>query len=320
MDNLDVHSHIFPNELISKLGLHLNSAGQLYTLKVDGKVIGPLPKGFFNLESRISELQDCGIVRQIISPTHHLFMYMENAKVAQRFARNQNEAIAEICKKQSDKFVGNGTLPLQDVKFSLEELDHLYHTLELRGIEIGTNVAGRNLDDEALTPVYERLQELGIPILVHPNDILAPDRMKKYYLPIALGTLAETDLAVASVLFGGILERFPKLKFIFCHGGGTIPYQVGRIKRAADVREEITRKDAVQKHFSKLYFDTVLFDEGALKFFISRVGSERAVFGTDYPFNLGTWDAVSRMINLDLDNESKTKVMLSNATELYKLK
>lgn len=305
--------------MISKLEASVSTAGQLYTLKVGGKVVGPLPKGFFDIDSRQKDLEKFGIDGQVVSVTHHLFMYKEDSKVARRFARSQNEAIAKICKAKGDKFLGNGTLPLQDVKSSLEELDYLYHSLELKGVEIGTNIAGKNLDAEELTPIYERLQELEMPILVHPNDILASERMKNYYLPLVIGTIAETDLAVASVLFGGILERFPKLKFIFVHGGGTVPYQLGRMKRAAEVREEIKNKESILKDFGKLYFDTVLFGENALKFMIDVVGSKRAVFGTDYPFGIGTWNSLTNITNLALDSESKTQVMLSNARELYKL-
>jgi aminocarboxymuconate-semialdehyde decarboxylase len=312
---------MLPKKLMSELGIELTKSGDLYKFKVGERAVGPLPMGFFDAEARLKELDKLGIDTQVVSVTHHLFMYKEDKEVARKVARKQNEAIADLCKSYGDRFIGNGTLPLQDPKSAVEELEHAYYTLELKGVEIGTNVAGKNLDSEELFPVYEKLEELQMPILVHPNDIVGMERLRKYYLPIVVGTLMETSIAIACVIFGGVLERFPNLKYIFCHGGGAIPYQLERLEWALEVRDEckgrITGK--VKDHFKKLYFDTILFSEGSLKFMIDVIGSERAVFGTDYPFNMGDWHSLSRIGKLGLSDQDYRRIALENAKSLYKL-
>jgi aminocarboxymuconate-semialdehyde decarboxylase len=319
MSNIDIHSHILPKELVSELGLDVISSGNLYKLKMDERVIGPLPLSFFQIDARLKDLESFGIEKQVISVSHHFFYYRENIDAARKAVRKQNEAIAKLCKLHKDRFIGNAALPLQDPKSAVEELEYAYYTLELKGVEIGTNVAGKNLDSEELFSVYEKLEELQLPILVHPNDMLGADRMKKYYLPIVVGTLAETTIAIASVIFGGVLERFPDLKFIFCHGGGAAPYHLGRLERALEVREECKGniKGKVKDYFRKLYFDTVLFSEDALKFLIQIVGSEKVVLGTDYPFEMGDWAALSKIDKLSLPKRDYDLIVLENARKLY---
>jgi len=320
MDSIDVHSHILPKELVSELGLNVITFGELYKLKIGESVIGPLPSGFFQVDARLKDLDRFGLDMQVVSVTHHLFNYREDIEVARKMVRKQNEAIAKLCKLHKDKFIGNATLPLQDPKFAIDEIEYAYYTLELKGVEIGTNVAGKNLDSEELFPVYEKLEELQLPILVHPNDIVGADRMKKYYLPIVVGTLVETTIAIASVIFGGVLEKFPNLKFIFCHGGGAVPYQLGRLERALEAREECKGKikGEVKDYFRKLYFDTVLFSEDSLKFLIQRVGSEKLVLGTDYPFDMGDWFSLSRIGRLSLSKQDYDLIVRENARKLYK--
>jgi len=321
VNNIDVHSHMLPKELISELGLEVNRVGDLYRLKMGERVIGPISPGFFQTDERLKELDLLGIDMQIISVTHHLFYYRENKDIARKVARKQNDAIAKVCKLHSDRFVGNATLPLQDPKYAIEELERAYYTLELKGVEIGTNVAGKNLDSEELFPLYEELEELQLPILVHPNDVLGADRMGRYYLPIVVGTLLETTIAIASVIFGGVLEEFPNLRFVFCHGGGAVPYQLGRLERALETREECKGriKGRIEDYFRKLYFDTILFNEDSLKFLIHLVGSEKVLFGTDYPFDMGDWSSLSKISKLPITKQDHDRIVLENARRLYKL-
>ena len=323
MKNIDVHSHMLPAESISELGGKIEpvDGGNLYNIKILGKSVSPMTRGFYDIKERKMEIARFGIDSQIVSPTHHLFMYGEDIKKAQRSSRVQNDGIAKICRENPDTFYGNATLPLQDPGTSLEELEHANSKLEMKGVEIGTNIAGKNLDDESLFPVYERLQELNMPIFVHPNDFLGRERLEKYYMGIVVGTIAETTVAVSSVLFGGVIGKFPRLKMIFCHGGGAIPYQIGRLRHAIGTRNEFGKNTVdIDKSMKNIYFDTVVFSPSSLSFLVNETGVENVVLGTDYPFNMGNWNSFNDIEKAgEISRKEKDLIEIGNAKKLYRL-
>ena len=318
--NLDIHSHILPSELLPEFKAEVSQSEQLYTITVAGKKIGPVPKGFFDDRARREEIKAWGVQSQVVSVTHHLFMYQErDKKIARQFARKQNEAIARVCKANDDIFVGNGTLPMQDTTLALEELEYIHSKLGLRGVEIGTNVAGRDLDSKELFPIFEKLQDYDMPVLIHPNDPLGPERLERYYMAIIVGTLLETTTAVSTLIYGGVLKRLPRLKFVLCHGGGAIPYQIGRLAAGSRVRKELKEAEpSVEQDFRKLYFDSVLFSGSSLKFLLDTAGPDRVVFGTDYPFNMGDPHSMDDIRRLPVDEGVKSRIA-SNARSLYGL-
>ena len=267
MNYLDVHSHFLSRDSVSEMNGTIKEipGSKLFSIEAYGKKIMPMPLGFFDVEARLREMGAIGIDSQVISPTHHLFLYDEKAETASRSASIQNNGIAEACKKAGSSFLGNGTLPLQDRKMALSELERIHSKMEMNGIEIGTNIAGKNLDDDSLHPVYEKAQELEMPIFVHPNDFLGGERLSKFYMGIVVGTVAETTVAITSLLLGGVLKKFPRLKFIFCHGGGAMPFQIGRIKHATEVREEVRGREPFNdENLKQIFFDTVLFDGNSM--------------------------------------------------------
>ncbi len=318
MEAFDVHSLILPSDLITNLDGKIDETEDKgFIVNVQNKKIGPVSPGFFSLDSRIEELKANRIDLQVLSVSHHLFMYNAPEDVASKLSRKQNEAIAAVCRSHPDRFVGNATLPMQNSKLAVEELEHAYHQLGLHGVEIGTNVCGKNLDSEEFFPVYEKLESLKVPVLVHPNDIYGGDRLSRYYLHMTIGTLAETTLAISSVVFGRVLEKFPNLKLVFCHGGGAVPFQMGRLQWNADKRPE-TRGTvgSVEEVVRKLFYDTIVCDEDALRFLVERVGSQRTVFGTDYPFLRSGWEYA---YDLRLDEDEKVAILSKNAKQLYGL-
>ncbi|BBD72148.1 hypothetical protein HS1genome_0537 [Sulfodiicoccus acidiphilus] len=163
---IDVHSHLVPKELLTELGASISGEGD-FTIKVAGKTIGPVTRGFFDVEARMKENERLGVGTQVVSMTHHLFMYNEKVETATKVAKRYNELMSRVCAEHAD-FVCNATVPLQDGKKAAEELEHAYE-LGLRGVEIGTNVGGRNLDDQSLFDFYAKAQELNLPIFVHPG-------------------------------------------------------------------------------------------------------------------------------------------------------
>lgn len=322
MKNIDVHTHMLPESSIKELSGEILpiGTGNLYNIKVLGKSVAPMPKGFFNLEARKSEMAGMGVDAQVVSPTHHLFQYTASGEEALRSAMSQNNGISDVCKSEPDRFLGNATLPMQDSALAVRELERAYSDLGMKGIEIGTNIAGKNLDDESLYPVYEKAQELGMPIFVHPNDFFGKERLSKYYMGIVVGTLAETTVAVTSVLFGGVFRKFPKLKMIFCHGGGAIPYQVGRLKHAVSIRDELKGANVdVDADIKNVFFDTVVFDNESLEYLVGKTGVDNVVLGTDYPFNMGNWNSAKDLEkHPSIPASKKEQIFLGNARKLYR--
>lgn len=319
MKNIDVHSHYLPESTIKEFGGTVSGerSDGLYRIEVLKKVIAPMPEGFFRQVPRIREMADLGIDHQILSPTHHLFSYDLPAEKALKICVSQNNGIAEVCRNDPIHFSGNATLPLQDSKQTLGEIQRISSDLELSGVEFGTNIAGRNLDDEELFPVYEELQSQGLPIFVHPNDFMGKERLSRYYMGIVVGTIAETTVAVTSLIMGGILKKFHKLRFIFCHGGGAIPYQISRIKQGIEVREENAGNASFDSEtLSHVLFDTVLFDSKAMNLLIDSWGRENVVFGTDYPFNMGNWKSHNLLASSVSGNIDM--ILKGNAERLYR--
>ncbi len=323
MKNIDVHSHMLPEESIKELSGEINPIGNggLYKINALGKTVAPMTKGFFDLDARKKEIAEMGVDGQIISPTHHLFMYAADAETAIKSAKVQNNGISNVIRQEPDRFFGNATLPLQDSKASVAEVERAYSELGMKGIEIGTNIAGRNLDDESLYPVYEKASDLGMPIFVHPNDFLGGERLKKYYMGIVVGTLAETTVAVTSMIFGGVFNQFPNLKMVFCHGGGAIPYQSGRLKHAVNIRDELKGSNVdVDRSLKNIYFDTVVFDDEALQFLIEKTGADNVLLGTDYPFNMGNWDSQKALsAHKGVNDAVKNQIFTENTKKLYNL-
>ena len=316
---IDVHSHFLPMETITEFSGTLEEMKEpnSYRITIGGKVVSPMTKGFFDEKARLKEIRDLGIDRQILSPTHHVFNYSSPLEAALKMAHSQNDGLAAVCKGNSQTFSGNATLPMQDSKAAVAELERTYSKLELDGVEIGTNIAGKNLDHESLYPVYEKIQDLKVPIFVHPNDFLGPERLSKYYMGIVVGTVAETTIAVTSLLLGGVFKKFPGLKFIFCHGGGAIPYQISRIKHALTTRDEIKGSTPFDdKDLKNLFFDSVLFDRRSMQFFVDAWGVDNVVFGTDYPFNMGNWKSHETLESLKLKDQKK--IFESNVLGLYR--
>jgi aminocarboxymuconate-semialdehyde decarboxylase len=203
------------------------------------------------------------------------------------------------------RFAGLATIPMQDPDLAAAELERCIRELGLRGAEIGTHVdanphSGRidtlNLDNASLQPVWSAAEQLAAAVFVHPWDMLGKERMPKYWLPWLVGMPAETSLAICSMIFGGVFERFPNLRVAFAHGGGAFPFTIGRIEHAFHVRPDLVAIDsktnprkylANDGHLARFYVDSLVHDADALKMLIKFFGAERVAFGSDYPFPLG---------------------------------
>ncbi|WP_158914734.1 amidohydrolase family protein [Caulobacter sp. S45] len=299
---IDFHTHIIPPpgtmDWTARFGpgrwpsLTAEPDG-MATLRMGDEVVMKIDDRFWSPERRLVDMDKQGVDMQVLSPIPLLSGYLLPAGPNQEIARFLNSFIADVVKAQPDRFLGMGAVPLQSPELAIEELGFLKDSLQMRAVQIGTCPAGRELDDPLLFPFFEACQELDFPVFVHPMQPLAGgDRLQDHYLPNIVGNPLETGLAITRLIVGGVLERLPHLRICFAHGGGAWPLIMGRVDKGFAVRNEM-RADIGRppSDYSKqVYVDSLTFDAASLRFVVDRMGPDRVVLGSDYPFGLGDPD------------------------------
>jgi aminocarboxymuconate-semialdehyde decarboxylase len=323
---IDVHAHAITDSAFRALARETPSVGLKLTdiddasmiLEIGGVVQNPFPRSAFDLDLRFRDLKEAGIDLQVVSPSPHFFLYDEDAAVTAATSAIVNDELIALADAHPDRFLALGTLPLQDAAAAMRELERIMRHPRVRGAIIGTNVAGRNLDNPALEAFWEAAAALGAFILVHPHKIAGGDRMKSYYLKNIIGNPLETTIAAGSLLYHGVLDRYPTLKFCLSHGGGFVPYQAGRFRHGWQVRPEDRGAAAggLEPGLGRFLYDTILHDAEALKFLLDHAGAERVMLGSDYPFDMGTLDGVRQVRSLDVPSAVKDALLHDNAERL----
>jgi len=273
-------------------------------------------------EERLRDMDRMGIDIQAISVAPPQYFYWTEPDLGVRVSRIQNDNLASIVERYPDRFVGLGTLPLQDVDASLEELDRVVHELGFRGVEICTSVNGDDFDDPRFAPLLQRFEELEILVVMHPNGFSHGERLAAYYLINTVGMPLDSTISISRMIFGGVLERHPELKICVVHGGGYLPFYPARFDHAyrarEDCRENITRPPST--YLRQLYFDTMVFDAEDLGRLIARYGADHVLLGSDYPYDMGADDPVGFVRSVDgLDDKELALVLGGNAARMLKL-
>lgn len=297
MLKIDIHAHILPKtwpDMKEKFGVdgfpiivHDEDGARIMK---DGKFFRALEPNSWDVERRIAEYREHGVMVQVASTVPVMFSYWAQPEHAHYLAQFLNDHLAGICWDYPKNLVGLGTVPLQDPKLAIRELERCVRELGLPGVQIGSHVNHWNLDDEALFPFFEATQDLGAAVLVHPWDMMGKEEMPKYWLPWLVGMPAEQARAICSMIFGGVLERLPDLRICFAHGGGAFPYTIGRIEHGFNMRPDLVAVDnkvSPREYLKRIYVDSVVHDTQALRYLLDVMGAERVAFGTDYPFPLG---------------------------------
>ena len=250
---------------------------------------------FMDPDLRIKRMDQAGIDSQVLSPNPLTYFHFIEAPAAIRFCRTHNDVLAQVAGARSDRLAGLAALPMQDVDAAVEELRHAVNDLGLLGGYIGTDLA-RPLDDPAHDRLFAEFVKLEVPLFIHPGPagIDGPPgdaRLKRFDLDIVVGFAAQESIAVATLIFGGVLDRHPQLDVCLSHGGGSAAYLLGRLSRAARKRPwvpgELRPEGAFEERYRRLWFDTHLIGERSEEFFIATVGRDRLVYGT----NFVGWDA-----------------------------
>jgi aminocarboxymuconate-semialdehyde decarboxylase len=343
---IDLHTHILPHDwpdLDAKYGYGGFVRLEHYQpccarMMIGQRVFREITDNVWDPRRRIEEMERTGVSMQVLSTVPVMFSYWAKPADALDLSRRLNDHIAEVVRDHPTKFAGLATVPLQDPELAARELERCVRELGLSGAQIGTHVDAnshcartetQNLDDISLDSVWSTAEELDAAIFVHPWDMLGKDRMPKYWLPWLVGMPAETSLAICSMIFGGVFERFPKLRVAFAHGGGAFPITAGRIEHAFHVRPDLCATDNKANPQSYLahgdtparfYVDSLVHDPEALRLLIKLFGTQRIALGSDYPFPLGEAEPGSLIESMkNLSAKDKAQLLSDTAREFLGL-
>jgi aminocarboxymuconate-semialdehyde decarboxylase len=302
---IDFHAHYLASEHLTMqattpegrvVGSGVRGSGNTATLEANGFPMGTAatPGGYSDIELRLERMAAAGIDMQVLSPPTYMMFLELAARDAARLDREQNEAIAAVVRRHPTAFAGLGGVPYQDSVVAVQEIAHLMDELGLLGVQVPTQVNGWNLDDPELEPVWAALNARDALVFIHPNEVLGRERLDRYYLWNLIGNPTETAIALASLMFGGVIERYPRIRFVAAHGGGSASYLLGRWEHAARVRPDLAHLSATPRElFNRVYVDSIVHGPGELSYLIDVIGVERILLGTDAPFDMGVSDPVA---------------------------
>lgn len=329
---IDIHTHILPPEIphwkerfgyggFIRLEHHRSCGARM--LRDDGRFFREIESNCWDSAARLRDCDDHGVGVQVLSTVPVMFSYWAKPEHGLEISRFLNDHVASVVATAPKRFVGLGTLPLQAPKLAIRELERCVRELGLAGVQIGSHVtceAGDwNLDAPELFPIFEAAQELGAAIFVHPWDMMGEKRMPKYWLPWLVGMPAEVSLAICSMIFGGVLERLPRLRVAFAHGGGSFPATLGRIEHGFEARPDLCAVDnpvSPRRYLQRIYVDSLVHDRKTLQFLLDLLGAERIALGTDYPFPLGEAEPGRLIESLpELTRETRERLLSGTALE-----
>src|SRR3984957_3645839 len=300
---IDVHTHAFTHEFMDVLkakggiyNLRTRPDGQIEIFRRDTPVAIP-QKGHFDYELRLREMDKWGIDVSVVSLTCPN-VYWGGEETSVPVARESNASMAEAQKRWPDRIRWFASLPFEYPARAIEELERSVEA-GASGIMVLANIAGRSLTDPVFSPVWRAIDRRALPVLVHPTDIPGIDQMdmRKYDLSWSVGFMADTTLAFARLIFDGFLDTYPQLKLIASHGGGTLPYLVGRFDKGDEVEIPSRRRMRARpsEYLRRIFYDCITYHPAALRFLISIVGADRVLYGTDYPHQVH--DMKGSMVN-----------------------
>ena len=295
---------------------HINEQSAM--LKKDGAAFRKVDCNCWNHHKRIQECDSDNVDVQVLSTIPVLFSYWAKDNEGLILSMFLNNHIAESVKDEPNRFIGLGTVPMQNPNMAINEMDRIVNELKLPGIEIGSNVNGENLSEEKFHPIFEHAEKIGCSIFVHPWEMMGGDEIKKYWLPWLVGMPAETSRAICSLIFGGVLEKYPNLKIAFAHGGGAFPYIAGRVNHGFNVRPDLCAVDnsvLPSSYMKNFYVDSLVHDENSMNFIIQIMGAERIAMGSDYPFPLGEHHPGKLIESMNLSDSTKQRLLAGTALE-----
>jgi len=324
---VDVHAHYFPEPFVKAINEQGGPPGVSFDLSNPDApifVIGggriPIDVTYWDLEKRLKRMDGQGVRTHALSLTTP-FVYWAPPERGAALARLVNDSMVAAHTAFPDRFVGCATLPIQAPELAVKELDRLAGSRAIRGAYLPTSFAGKELSDPSLFPIYAKCEAMNLPVLLHPDQAAAAmgaGRLQKFYTANTLGNPFDTGIAVTNLVFGGVMDRFPRLNIVLPHAGGVVPYLAGRLQHGQQVRPET--KDTAQRPFMeylrRFHYDTVTHDAGLLRQVVDFAGADRVLLGSDYPFDMGVERPAEPVRALGLSPNEEAAILGGNALRL----
>ncbi len=327
---IDTHAHYIPSEILRDAKPDETWRPRVYRdaqgrqiIEHSGSAISTAPREIVDIDSILSEQKVAEVDVLVVSPWTSLLNYDLDTELGLRACRLYNETIARRVRDHPGRLAGLGIVPLQDAALAAKEAERIILELNLNGIEIGTSVNGKYLGDECFLPFWEAVADLDAYVFIHPVPLSGRPMMRQYELGNLFGNPIETGANAASLIFGGVMERFPTLKISLAHGGGVLPYIIGRFDRGWQVRPEAKKSKMTRSpstYLKQFYFDTILFSREALLYLIQVVGAGHVMIGSDYPFDMGYERPSDLVESLGLPKEQAALIFYETAARLLKIK
>lgn len=324
---VDVHTHYFPEEYLdlveregSRYGVELtrNREGER-ELRLQGALHPPL-RAFFDVEVRLRDMKTQGVDVQVVHHSSRPNVLFADPGLAVELCRVSNEAYAGLLRAHPGRFVGLGVLPLQDPAAALRELEGVRGS-GLGGVMLPTHVKGESLGSKRFYPLYDALNAFRMPVFVHPNAPAGAERMAEYRMWNGVGFPLETTLAAGKLLFSGTFGRFPEIRWIFAHGGGTLPYLQGRWGQIYDISEEnrASLSEPPGEVLRRVWYDSLVYHPPAIAYLVREMGADRVLLGSDYPYDMTPPDPVGDVRRARLGGGEEARVLGGNAERMFGL-
>jgi aminocarboxymuconate-semialdehyde decarboxylase len=324
---IDIHSHVIPPALVKRMregdapdGIRIEDRdGQPWVVHRQGYQY-PLLESFHDVPSRIAAMDAGNVDIAVLSVAPPLFLYWIEGSSARAAAQTINDAIAQMVGMAPDRFAGIATLPMQDPAEAVTELHRAVKELGLKGAQIGANIEGVPLDDASLRPVLEAAAELGVPLVIHPYYVGSSPGLDDFYLTNLQGNPWQTAVCASRMILSGALDEMPDLDLVLVHGGGHLPYQIGRLDHGHKVRAEAKIPNhAPSSYLRRFHYDTLTHHPESTQWLIDKVGADRVLFGTDTPFDMCGPALNEQLGNFTGSDEDRQAIASGNAENLFSL-
>jgi len=331
MRSIDIHAHLTPQAFWRAT----DNGGEWHTLRrerdaqgTEFAVVGGLrqalpPRARWTPEERLTDMDSLGVDMHVVSPYVGFYNYHLDPKVALATSRETNDEISEMVRARPQRFAGLGTLPMQDVKSAIGEMERCLTQLGLKGVEINDHVNGRTMEETEFRPFWRAAEELGAVVFFHQSmETLVTPRTRRYHLPNSIGNLVDRAVTFATLVHGGVMDEYPDLKIVLGHGGGYTCFGIGRMDHGWQVRSEarVHISQPPSAYLRRFYYDCIVYTEPALRYLIDTVGVDRVVFGTDWPYDMALDWPVSWILGMtSLTQDEKDAILSKNLERLLGL-
>jgi aminocarboxymuconate-semialdehyde decarboxylase len=329
MLKIDMHTHILPEKIpafAQKFGygdfiqLEHHKEGWARMMKGE-RFFREIASNCWDPEERIQEYAQHGTSVQVVCTVPVMFSYWAKTEDGWDVSRFLNDDLAETVAKHPKNYIALGTLPMQSTDHAVKECERIA-AMGFKGVQIGSNINNLNLNEAQFFPIYEACERLGLALLIHPWEMMGFDHIQKYWLPWLVGMPAETARAIASMIFGGVFDRFPNLRVNFAHAGGSFIPTIGRLEHGFNCRPDLVAVDNhtnPREYLGRFWVDSITHDAQLLRYVIDTIGIEKITLGSDYPFPLGDLEIGAYIEKMELSENEVNAIFSTNTADWLQL-